>query len=110
MLDELVKFAQANYPEFASIPLRVLHRWFETYKNTTIIDRDSNGEITGFGIYQKWPDFLNFIVMCGKRDVQGNLDRMLTICREKFPGQMIGWFDENKMKARFTQCHQQQQL
>lgn len=106
MHEELVKFAQENYPEFAYVPLDVLHRWFETYKDTTIIDRDLSGEISGFAIYQIWPDFLNFIVVCGKRDVYGNTDRLLTIFREKFPNEKIAWFDEKRMEARFTQCRQ----
>ena len=103
MHDELVKFAQEYYPEFASVPLVVLQKWFETYKGTTIIDRDSNGEIAGFAIYQIWPDFLNFIIICG-REGEGNLDRILTVYRERFAGQKLAWFDEKRMEARFIQC------
>jgi len=103
MIDELVKFAQENYPEFASVPLAVLYKWFDTYKGTTVIDRDSNGEIAGFAIYQIWPDFLNFIIICG-REGSGNLEKILAGARERFAGQKIAWFDEEKMEARFIQC------
>lgn len=106
MHEELVKFAQENYPEFAYVSVSVLHRWFETYRDTMIIDRDENGEISGFAIYQIWPDFLNFIVVCGKLDIFSNTDRLLTICREKFPNEKIAWFDEKRMEARFIKCQE----
>lgn len=108
MPDELVKFAQQYYPSFASMSGKIITEWFNIYKETTVIDRDDNGQITGFAIYQKWPHFLNFIVICGKRDMWANLDRLLSVCRQRFAGQKIGWFDETRMKARFIQCHQQQ--
>lgn len=105
MHEELVKFAQENYPEFAFVPLEVLHRWFETYKDTTIINRDANGEIKGFAIYQKWPSFLNFIIICG-REGPDNLKQILAGARERFGDQTIAWFDEKRMEARFVQCRQ----
>lgn len=103
MLDDLVKFARKNYPEFEYVSEPVLQHWFEVYKDTLIVDRDQNGEITGFGLYQIWPDFLIFLIICGKQGMN-NIDWLLEHCHEKFAGQTIAWFDEEKMEARFHKC------
>ena len=101
MLNELVKFAKENHPEFAPLPNVYLEKWFLVYKNTTLICR-VGGKIMGFALYQEWPDRLNFICICGKGNWYENLQRMLA-GSDKLPDKPICFFDEKAHKLRIIQ-------
>jgi len=100
MIDKLIKFAKANHEGFANAPDDFLRRMFETYRETTIVNIVDN-EIAGFGIYQEWPDLLNFICMVGNsdHDVLKNIIAMMD-ARKFFPNKRIVFFDENKMELQ----------
>ncbi len=104
MIKELIKFAKANHSGYAKVPDEFLRKMFETYKDTTVVNC-VNGEICGFGIYQEWPDLLNFICMVGnsENDVMKNIFAMM-IAKEKIPDKPIVFFDESKMELRI--CRQ----
>ncbi len=107
LIDELVKFAKAYHKGFANVPDDFLRRMFETYKETTIVNY-VNGEIRGFGIYQEWPDLLNFICMVGNPagDKMQNIIALMD-AKETIPDKRIVFFDEKTMRLRV--CRQQQQ-
>lgn len=107
ILDRLVEFAKENYVTFKQLPDDFLRAMFETYKNTTIVNV-VNGEIKGFGIYQEWPDLLNFICIVGnpENDVLQNIIAMMD-AKNKIPAnKKIVYFDESKMELRI--CRQPQ--
>ena len=101
-IGELVLFAKQHYPTFKDLPDRVIAGYFTTYQDTVIIDRRDN-EIRGFALYQIWPDFYNFIIIC-------HLDKsafswLIRLVRNELAGKTAAWFDENRMEARFVKCH-----
>ena len=108
MIDKLIKFAKENHEGFAQVPDSFLRRMFETYKETTLINC-VGGEIRGFGIYQEWPDLLNFICLVGNTegDVLKNITALMD-ARKNIPDKKIVFFDETEMKMRIL-CQQQQQ-
>lgn len=103
MTAELIKFCRRNYPELADVGDSILTRLFETYKDTTIVDRQ-DGEIRGFLVYQKWPGFVNVLMTCRIRDGVSDPAWLLNLYRVNFAGQTVAWFDEGKMEARFHKC------
>ena len=100
MLDELVKFAKANHKGYANASDEFLRSMFETYKNHTLINC-VDGKIQGFGIYQEWPDCLNFIAVVGnpENDRLKNITAMMAGI-SILPDKQIVFFDENKMRLR----------
>ena len=109
VFDQLIEFAKRNHAGFKDVPDDFLRRFFETYKNTTLVNI-VNGEIRGFGIYQEWPDLLNFICMVGNpgNNVFRNITAMLNV-RDKIPDKKIVYFDESIMELK-TICQQPQQV
>lgn len=105
LIDDLVKFAKANHVGFANVPDDFLRRMFETYKDTTLVNY-VGGEVRGFGIYQEWPDLLNFICMVGNPagDVIQNIIALMD-AKEKIPDKKIVFFDEDTMRLKI--CRQQ---
>ena len=101
MIDKLIKFAKANHKGFANVPDDFLRRMFETYRKTTIVNL-VNDEIAGFGIYQEWPDVLNFICMVGntEKDPFKNIIALMD-ARRFLPNKKIVFFDEDKMELRW---------
>ena len=97
-VDGLVLFGQANYPNFDKIPRELVKNLFETYKKTTYVYTE-NGEIKGFGLYQEWPDMLNFLMFYLPFSAGKNVKVMLK-GRSLLPNKKIVWFNEKKMKAR----------
>lgn len=108
MIDKLIKFAKANHEGFVLVPDEFLRRMFETYKDTTIVNC-INGEIRGFGIYQEWPDCLNFFCMVGnpEGDIFKNIIALMD-ARHLLPNKKICYFDEKSMELK-TICQRQQQ-
>lgn len=102
-MDELIAFTKRHHGELGLLPESVLRRWFETYKDTILVAR-SGGKIVGFGLYQEWPDFINFICVCGNGSQAENF-RALLKGRHLLPRKKICFFDETAMKAR-TICRQ----
>lgn len=100
--DKLVELARANHPGFAKVPADILRSYFEKYKKT-ILTYETNGEIKAFGIYQEWPDCLNFIAIVGAGTRTENLKFLLAI-RHLLPNKKMVYFDENKMELRI--CRQ----
>jgi len=89
MIEALVKFTKKNYPGFRDAPESLIRALFETY----------NGEIRGVGIYQEWPDCLNFILICGIGDRAENFRGLMT-GRKILPKKRIVFFDERTMRLR----------
>ena len=102
-IGKLVLFAKANYPAFKDLPDRTIAAYFTTYQDTIIIDRQGD-KIRGFAIYQEWPDFCNFIIICHLDD--NNVRWLLRIVRNELAGRQAAWFDEKRMSPRFIKCHQ----
>jgi len=108
MLDELIKFAKANHEGFVGVPDEFVRRMFETYKDYTLVNC-VNGEVRGFGVYQEWPDCLNFICMVGNpendhlKNIMAMMDGYIQL-----PDKKIVFFDETQMRLRIL-CPQQQQ-
>ena len=100
MIDGLIRFAKENHEGFKNVPDDFLRRMFETYKNTTIVNM-ANGEIRGFGIYQEWPDLLNFFCIVGNPE-QNTMQNIIAMMdgRDKVPNKKIVYFDESRMKLR----------
>jgi len=100
MIDKLIRFAKENHPGFRNVSDDFLRTMFETYKDTTIVNM-ANGTITGFGIYQEWPELLNFICIVGnpEQDKIQNIIAMLD-ARNKVPDKKIVYFDESKKELR----------
>jgi len=100
LIDDLIKFAKENHVGFANVPDDFLRRMFETYKETTIVNIE-NGIIRGFGVYQEWPDLINFIALVGnpENDMQKNIVALMD-ARAKMPDKKIVFFDEKKMELR----------
>ena len=100
LIDELIQFAKANHVGFANVPDDFLRRMFETYKDTTIVNIE-NGIIRGFGVYQEWPELINFIAMVGnpENDTQKNITALMD-ARQKIPNKKVVFFDEEKMELR----------
>ena len=107
VIDELVRFAKKNHAGFENMPDDVLRRMFEVYQKTTIVDR-MGGEICGVGLYQEWPDLLNFICLIGdpKNSVFDNVLALMK-ATEFVPDKKIVFFDETKMRLKV--CRQLQQ-
>ena len=103
-IGKLVLFAKRNYPAFRELSDRTIAAYFTTYQDQTIIDKSQGGEIRGFAIYQVWPDFYNFIIICHLDD--NNTKWLLRIIRNELAGKTAAWFDEKKMEPRFIKCHQ----
>lgn len=102
-IGELVLFAKEHYDTFKELPDDIIANYFLTYQDTTIIDRQGD-EIRGFAIYQIWPEFYNFIIICHIDD--NNLKWLLRLIRNELAGKTAAWFDEKKMEPRFVKCHQ----
>ncbi|MHC4397819.1 MAG: hypothetical protein ACYS1A_19415 [Planctomycetota bacterium] len=105
MIDELIKFAKENHDGFRNVPDDFLRRMFETYKDTTIVNVINN-EIAGFGLYQEWPDLLNFICLVGnpEGDTMKNILAMMDARANISTNKKIVFFDENIMELRI--CRQ----
>lgn len=107
MTEELIELAK-KHPGFREVSDYGLRVMFETYKNTTLIQRDDDGKITAFAIYQEWPDCLNFIAVVGASGDRGeNVRALLKILGRKnrpSPGKEICYFDEVKMELKVI-CH-----
>ncbi|MBW8003344.1 MAG: hypothetical protein FVQ80_15245 [Planctomycetes bacterium] len=105
MIEELIKFAKQYHEGFSEVPDAFLRRMFETYKDTTLVN-SVDGEICGFGIYQEWPDLLNFICMVGnpEGDVFKNIIALMD-ARCKIPDKKIVFFDETKMELKILCPH-----
>ena len=99
VLDELVKFAKQHHEGFAQVPDEILKQWLLKYQKTILVYYKEDRSIGGFGIYQDWPDFLNFIAIIGTGSPVENLRAMLK-GRDLLPDKPIWFFDEQKMKAR----------
>jgi len=106
LIDDLIKFAKANHTGFANVPDDFLRRMFETYRDTTLVNY-IDGEICGFGIYQEWPDLLNFICLVGnpEGDVTKNIIALMD-AKEKIPDKKIVFFDDTEMRLRICRQHQ----
>lgn len=107
VIEHLIQFAKENYVTFKPLPDDYLRAMFETYKNTTIVNIVDD-KIRGFGIYQEWPDLLNFICIVGnpENDVLQNVAAMMD-AKDKIPAnKKIVYFDESKMELRI--CRQPQ--
>ena len=104
LIDDLIKFAKANHVGFANVRDDFLRRMFETYKDTTLVNY-VDGKIRGFGIYQEWPDLLNFICIVGnpEGDKIQNIIALMD-AKENIPDKKIVFFDETKMRLRI--CRQ----
>lgn len=98
MIETLVKFTKKNYPGFKDAPVSLIRSLFETYKKTTLVLK-KNGEIRGVGVYQEWPDCLNFILICGIGSRAENIRAMLE-GRCLLPKKRIVFFDERTMELR----------
>ena len=100
MIDKLIKFAKAHHEGFEGMPDKQVRRMFETYKDTTLVNY-VDGEVRGFGIYQEWPDLLNFICLGGnpEGDVYKNILAMMD-AKVKIPGKKIVYFDEKSMELK----------
>ena len=100
LIDELIKFARTYHEGFANVPDDFLRRMFETYKETTIVNY-VDGEILGFGIYQEWPELLNFICIVGN-PADNRIQNIIALmdAKEKIPDKRIVFFDETEMRLR----------
>ena len=98
MIDALVKFTKKNYPGFRDAPESLIRALFETYNKTTVVLKN-NGEIRGVGIYQEWPDCLNFILICGIGSTIESVNVLLN-GQELLPKKRIVFFDERTMRLR----------
>ena len=101
LIEKLIHFAKANHEGFADVPDEFLRRFFTLYQKTTIVNFDGS-EIRGFGVYQEWPDLVNFICMVGnpEQDVQKNIIAMMDARCLMPAGKRIVYFDETKMELR----------
>lgn len=102
-IGNLVLFAKENYEPFKKLPDDIVSNYFLTYQDSIIVDRQDD-EIKGFAIYQVWPKFYNFIIVCHERHAA--FVWLLRIAREKLKDKDIAWFDENRMEPRFIKCRQ----
>lgn len=101
---KLVRFAKDFYPNFNIMPISLICKVFETYKNTTLVYRDNRNKVRGFVIYQEWPDCLNFIMICLPFYKERETLRIILKGRPLIPKKKIVWFDEEKMEGRGL-CH-----
>ena len=101
-IGELVLFAKTNYEPFKKLPDDVIANYFLTYQETIVIDRQGD-DVRGFGLYQIWPDFLNFIIICHLDT--SRFQWLMKLVRGPLSGKTVAWFDEKKMKPRFLKCH-----
>ncbi len=101
MIDKLIKFAKENHAGFAGVGEQYLRSMFERYKETTLVNVGPDGEVRGFGIYQEWPDCLNFIALVGNPE-HNTFKNFLALMkgRENLPHKKIVFFDEEKMELR----------
>lgn len=105
-IGNLVLFAKENYEQFKHLPDDIVSNYFLIYQDNIIVD-SQEGVIRGFAIYQEWPEFYNFIIICHVKHKTYNW--LSDIVRNKLTGKTIAWFDEKSMKPRFIQCRQSQQ-
>jgi hypothetical protein len=101
-IGELVLFAKEHYEPFMKMPDDIVSNYFTTYQDTIIVDRQG-GEIRGFALYQIWPEFYNFIIVCYLDE--SAFEWLIKIVRN-LAGKTAAWFDEKKMEPRFIKCHQ----
>lgn len=102
MIDALIKFTKENYPGFKEAPENLIRSLFEKYKKTTLV-YEKNGEICGVGVYQEWPDCLNFILICGIGSTIESASVLLA-GQKLLPKKRIVFFDEQTMRLREL-CH-----
>lgn len=101
-IEEIIELAK-RHPGFREISDYGLRVMFETYKNTTLIQKNGDGKIAAFAIYQEWPDCLNFIAIVGASGDRGeNVKTLLKIYRA-LPKKKICYFDESRMELK-TLC------
>lgn len=98
MIEALVKFTKENYPGFKEAPESLIRSLFEIYKKTTLIYK-KNGEIRGVGVYQEWPDCLNFILICGIGSTIESIGVLLD-GQKLLPKKRIVFFDERTMRLK----------
>ena len=109
LLNELVEFARENHDGYRGLSVECLRAMFLTYQDFTIINR-VDGKIAGVGLYQEWPDCLNFICMIGnpEHDKIRNVKAMMK-GHELLPKKKkIVFFDEKAMELK-TLCQPQPQ-
>lgn len=98
MIDALAEFAKANHPGFGLMPIEALRRFFQVYAHSTIVVSDPAGQITGFAVYQDWPDRLVFVAACFTGSRMDNIRTMRRIVRAS--PKPVMWFDEQTKKVR----------
>ena len=98
MIDELIKFTKKNYPGFKEAPENLIRTLFETYRNTTLIYK-KNDQIRGVGVFQEWPDCLNFILICG---IGSRIETLSVLIKGQklLPKKKLVFFDERTMRLK----------
>jgi len=85
---ELAKYAKENYPGFEKFSTEDLERFFDLYKNTTLIRFDRAGKINGFCVFE--PEVkkktLKFIALQLDGDRKENFRLIRDFARHKWPG------------------------
>lgn len=99
-LEEVVNFAQKHYPNLGRTPKDLVQGIFVKYKDTAFIYVSNRGEVRGFGVFQEWPDCLNFIMVCLPFGTKVDNYKALLKGRKVLPKKKIVWYDEEKMEAR----------
>jgi len=98
IIDKLIEFASQHDP-FLGMSESTLRTMFEVYQKTTLIFQ-ADGEIRGYGVYQEWPDCLNFICIAGKNNNREESLKAMLVGRHQLPNKKICYFDEEKMELK----------
>ena len=99
-LNDLVHLARAHHPGFALCGDAVLVGLFERYAQTTYIQRDAAGRITGFAVWQDWGEQLGIAHVIAVVSIAGNVRQMIAQAPALAPGRQLIYFDETLMEAR----------
>ncbi len=100
-LEQVVEFAKAYYATFCEMPNEIVRKFFIGYADTTLVYH-LNGKMRGFTVYQEWPEFLNFLIICltGTKAENYKAIREIVQYQDLPTKKSIFWFDEKMKKVR----------
>jgi hypothetical protein len=90
MIDDLIQFAKEHHSAFAQFTDQQIETFFLKYAETTIVRQDSEGEITGFCVWEVIKGIVNFRIIAGIGDPKENFRVMRRALKKLYPD-FIKW-------------------